>query len=695
LYQKENKREKLIVENVYHSHTYTIHTMITRIFSCPPTSYITRIIWFYTFVFAFLGLQPSSTFSQDSLLLRLEIEDDQTEKLSVLRQVIGANFYNNTDLADSCANIYLQISKSMSNDSIYGSAIIAKSTIKLVKTEYDSVFHYSQLALEKIDIKSYPLLRAKLLHVNALTHYYMGNYERSLEQNFESLKIREAESRPELEIKSLSNIAIVYERLKDYDNAILYNDKALSLCSDDDLYSIATFNNNTANILIIQERHHAAIEKLISANNSAIALNNKLLIVDTHTGLANAYLSLDNYSEAFSNAEKALSSSRLIDNKVKQISSLNIAGNINIKSGDYNKAILYLKEALQISIDNQIKETRINVYTNLSKAYQGLNDYRTSSRMKDSIIMMNSKVYQEEKIKIKEELNIKYETIKKDVLIKENQFYIEKQKNQNNLLKISAAFLLLIAATIFAYMTNRMKYNKKISSQKSELKTQRIEQLEQENKILAMSSMIEGQESERKRIAQDLHDGLGGLLATIKVKFGIIQKEIEELESMNVYKQTSNMIDDACAEVRKIAHNMMPDALSKLGIVSAIKDIADYTTDISIQVMDLGLGKLSETQEIMLYRVIQEFITNTRKHAEASQIIIQFSTDDQHTIIDLEDDGKGYNIKESQDKGLGLKSMESRINFINGHIEMDSKVGIGTTLHIQIPTENTSSIHTQ
>ena len=410
--------------------------VITINFSCRIIALHSSIA--YALILASIVLSYSVAAGQDSLLQRLEITEDNDEKLVILKSVVGANLYNNTNLADSCANIYLQISESMSNDSLYGSAIIAKSTIKLVKTEYDSVFHYSQLALDQIDIQSYPLLRAKVLHVNALTHYYMGNYEKSLEQNFESLKIREAGSRPDLEIKSLSNIAIAYERLKDYDKAILYNEKALSLSPEDDLYSIATISNNTANILILQGRRHEAIEKLISANNSAITLNNKLLIVDTHIGLAKAYFSLENYKEASTHAEKALSLSRLIDNKAKQISSLNIVGDINMKSGDYNKALPYLKEALQISIDNQIEETRINVYTNLSKAYQGLNDYRASSRMKDSIIMMNSKVYQEEKIKINEELNIKYETIKKDVLLKENQFNLEKRKNQNNLLKISA-----------------------------------------------------------------------------------------------------------------------------------------------------------------------------------------------------------------------------------------------------------------
>jgi len=198
--------------------------------------------------------------------------------------------------------------------------------------------------------------------------------------------------------------------------------------------------------------------------------------------------------------------------------------------------------------------------------------------------------------------------------------------------------------------------------------------------------MIEGQESERKRIAQDLHDGLGGLLATIKVKFGIIQREIENLESMNVYQQTSNMIDDACTEVRKIAHNMMPDSLTKLGLVEAVRDIAEYATDIQIKIINLGTHPFTETQQIMLYRVIQEFLNNSRKHANPDQIIVQFSSNEKHNIIYLEDDGNGFDLNETiLKKGLGLKSMESRVNFLGGRFDLDSTQGIGTTLEIITP----------
>jgi len=629
---------------------------------------------------------PVLSSAQDSLLLKLNNVTDPQERISTLIELTGQNIYNNPTLADSCASLYISSAIVLKNDSLYTDGLGAKATVKLVQAQYDSVYYYTDLALNKISQIDYPLTYSKIIHIRALTHYYQGNYEKSLEENFKNLKIRESLSRPDLQLISLTNIAISYERLGDYDNAISYNDKALYLIPKDDIYSKATIENNIANILIRQSKFSEALEKFKAASESATTLNNKALILDTNIGIVESYIGLKKYQVAIPYANEAIRIGKEINNKASLISALNIRGELNTEIGSADEAIPLLNRALEISIDSDIKENRVEVYTNLASAYQQLNNYEESNRMKDSIISMKNKLYSEEKTKIAKELNIKYETAKKDILLKENEIKQFKQKQHKILLSIGAISLLLLSLFLYAYMRNRIKSNKKISEQELEIKTQRIDKLEKENKILGMSSMIEGQESERKRIAQDLHDGLGGLLATIKVKFGIIQKEIAALESLNVYQQTSDMIDDACSEVRKIAHNMMPDALTQLGLAESVKDIADQYSSFKIKVIDLGLGTLSETQQIMLYRVIQEFLNNTRKHADASQVIIQFSADKSHNHIYLEDDGKGYDPEKlKSNKGLGLQSIESRINFIGGHMEIDSTEGVGTSLHIDIP----------
>ena len=116
--------------------------------------------------------------------------------------------------------------------------------------------------------------------------------------------------------------------------------------------------------------------------------------------------------------------------------------------------------------------------------------------------------------------------------------------------------LLIIMATLF--YRNRIKHQKLMSIKENELNSQKIKQLEHENKMLALNSMIEGQETERLRIAQDLHDGLGGLLTTVKAHFNAIEREIKAVKDLNVYDKTNDLIDKACVEVRRIAHDMVP-----------------------------------------------------------------------------------------------------------------------------------------
>ena len=240
----------------------------------------------------------------------------------------------------------------------------------------------------------------------------------------------------------------------------------------------------------------------------------------------------------------------------------------------------------------------------------------------------------------------------------------------------------------FLFFRKRLKDQKTIASQKEAIQHQEIRELQQENKLLALNSMIEGQEAERLRIAKDLHDSLGGLLSTVKAHFGTIQKEIEQLEKLNITEKTNELIDEACIEVRRISHNMMPHALSISGLEGALEDMTEslneegYQTTLEIS----GLSeKIKPTKEVMIYRLLQEVISNIRKHAEAKSILIQVLGHQKELNIIIEDDGKGFNYEKALEKGgLGLKSINSRVQFLDGTIHWDSQIGQGTTITINI-----------
>jgi len=124
------------------------------------------------------------------------------------------------------------------------------------------------------------------------------------------------------------------------------------------------------------------------------------------------------------------------------------------------------------------------------------------------------------------------------------------------------------------YAWSLMKRRKEKTDAALQLQSEKVKSLEQEKRLNAMDFILQGQESERKRIAQDLHDGLGGLLTSVRRKVGVIQASIQDLEKTNIVKEAEDLIENACDEVRRISHDMMPATLSSLGLEDAIEDLA-------------------------------------------------------------------------------------------------------------------------
>ena len=222
------------------------------------------------------------------------------------------------------------------------------------------------------------------------------------------------------------------------------------------------------------------------------------------------------------------------------------------------------------------------------------------------------------------------------------------------------------------------------------IQKQRIADLEQKNKLLALNSMIEGQESERLRIAQDLHDGLGGLLTTVKAHFNAIEREIANIKEINIYEKTNQLIDEACVEVRRIAHDMVPYSLKMNGLEGVLSDIRQTVLGKGIQcdidIHNVNEEVLGEQKVVMIYRIIQEVVNNALKHSGASHMLIQLVGHEYGLNVMVEDNGKGFDVNQLlQGKGLGLKSIESRVKYLEGNMNIDSTPNQGTTINIEIP----------
>jgi signal transduction histidine kinase len=250
---------------------------------------------------------------------------------------------------------------------------------------------------------------------------------------------------------------------------------------------------------------------------------------------------------------------------------------------------------------------------------------------------------------------------------------------------ILASFLAIYY--IIRFYNQKIKVNSLIANQREEIDKQRIVKLENNMKIQSLSSMVAGQEAERNRIASDLHDSLGGTLSALKLQFEHVVMD-SELSDERPFHHIYKLIDGACSEVREIARNLKPASLDNIGLEAAIRDLinkynANSNVDMSFNTYVKDI-ELDYDTKLNLYRIIQELLNNVIKHADATEVDVQLSKADEELIVKVEDDGKGFNINWVK-KGLGLDSMQSRVNVLKGDLNIDTTPGRGTSVIIHIP----------
>jgi signal transduction histidine kinase len=253
--------------------------------------------------------------------------------------------------------------------------------------------------------------------------------------------------------------------------------------------------------------------------------------------------------------------------------------------------------------------------------------------------------------------------------------------------------LIVFLVLVSLFLLNNSRKKRLIAVQERELETQKNLNLLKEQEISTINAMVEGQEKERQLVAEDLHDNLGSALATLKLhienlRLGLNKKKVDPEKLLD---KAEDLIEDAYQKVRSIAHAKNSGVIANEGLLVAVNLMADKISaanSIEIDVIHFGLEKpLENSLEISLFRIIQELTTNIIKHANAKHATINISQDEEGITLLVEDDGVG--MKTSQIKstqGMGLHSIETRVEHLNGSFTIDSTPTKGTTVIIQIPS---------
>lgn len=241
--------------------------------------------------------------------------------------------------------------------------------------------------------------------------------------------------------------------------------------------------------------------------------------------------------------------------------------------------------------------------------------------------------------------------------------------------------LILIVAVIVLFNYQRLKKTAR----------QSIQQLDRQEAL--SRSVIETEEKGRLRIARELNEGIGQQLSAAKMNISALQAFLKDTNEKDraILQNAANLLDDSVKEVRNVSYNMSPNVLVNSGLAAAVKDFIGHLSALEKPKINLEIvgtiKRFEQTKEAVLFRVLHELIMNVLKHADAGVVEIQIIKHDNELSILVEDNGVGFEADKAmeQDKGVGLKSIQSRVAFLKGKVFFDSRPGKGTTVSLEIP----------
>ena len=409
---------------------------------------------------------------------------------------------------------------------------------------------------------------------------------------------------------------------------------------------------------------------------------NSLLVEITYNlNMAYIYMQQRDYNKVNPYAEKALELSRKSKLPEYEAIALFDVASYYLFKKEYQSAKNLADSALRISYAYNMTSVRLGVLPLLSHIAYGMQDTRAGDSLFTQYQLLNDSVLNESVTKNTIQTEKKYEIEKKESQIKLQQSQL-KQKNILNYILIGSAISLLIISLLgYRNYTHRQK-----------LQQAKIDELETEKQLTATEAILKGEEQERSRLAKDLHDGLGGMLSGIKYSLSNMKENlIMTPQNANAFEHSINMLDNSIGEMRRVAHNLMPESLLKFGLDEALRDFCseiDRNGRLNVVYQSLGVKDkvVEQSLSVAIYRITQELLNNILKHANAKQAIVQIGATENQLTITVEDDGKGVDTNTMKNStGIGWNNILSRAQYHKGSINIQSEPEKGTSVFIEFP----------
>jgi signal transduction histidine kinase len=492
------------------------------------------------------------------------------------------------------------------------------------------------------------------LYADIASNYYeLEQFENALKYDKQGLSYLNKNDNTEIYVVGHLFVADDFSALSQFDSSTVYLEKVRPVVIKLEKANLdVRFYYILGGIYRKKKEWSKALVSYQKANEAAKKMNDGFQIINSEEGMAAGYLNTGNLNKAKELALHVLSESERINHPLFKLQALQLLTEAEEKAGNTDKAFQYQKQFIAVS--DRVKKEKVQRQMNETEV-----KYQTEKKQNEILQLQKDKLSQSLSIKQKSTLNY---------------FLIG-----------SLAALLVVGFLGYRNFRNRQQ----LAKQQDELQQQRIRELEKDKQLVAVDSLLKGQEDERSRLAKDLHDGLGGLLSGVKFSLSNMKDNlIITPDNMTVFERSLDMLDTSIKELRRVAHNMMPELLTKFGLDEALKDYCNSvnaTNLLSVTYQSMGLdGRIDKSAEIIIYRIIQELLNNILKHAAATEVMVQLIKEDSRLSVIVEDNGKGFDtVLLKSNRGAGLTSIQSRVDYLKGQLDIHSEQGKGTLVNIE------------
>ncbi|MEM6799891.1 MAG: sensor histidine kinase [Bacteroidota bacterium] len=566
--------------------------------------------------------------------------------------------------------------------------------------DYSSALHYLFRSEEILLDIAEPMELRRIYNNIGVAYQYSGRTQKSIVYYLKSLEKAEAEKNLDKQLDAIANIGGLSTYTQQYKNGLSYIEKGIALAKENKKENLLARFQLLAGTSSIYQKEFEQAEKYLHQAEAFYLKQEETPEISEHLG--NIYLSRGVLEKAVGDLDAAGKEYKKSLEYYQKVNSTELAGaylnlgNLAFEHKRYLEASDFYEKALegskQISDLDKENLALLNLafanikLGNTEKAYDFQYRY---VEMNDSLnqAILNQSINQEELL---------FEQARSDRREEATKLALARQRTFTNYLLAACSIVALIAVVFFLLM--------RLNKQRQEVLEKELTFKEESNKLLLvemlkdhevenLNAMLDGQEHERKRIARDLHDSLGGTLAAVQLTLASLERKLPEMneKAQKAYDKAENLLDQAYQQMRGISHNLADLNLKEGGLSPALAQLKatlseNTQLDIKMDYNSLGNKRLDSNVEQHSYRITQELFQNIIKHAEASTIEYELNYSPIKLQISIKDNGKGFAYEPgSKVAGIGLNNIMTRVRQLEGEMEIQSKPGEGTKIEVDIP----------